>query len=475
MNVLLISPPMQVHVAPSFPSFGVFYVAQAMKTKGHNVQIVDIDGNRYPKKEVSEIIKKSDCDIIAIGGLVSIYPYLAWLVPEIKRLKPNIEIVLGGAIASSLGKRCFDRFDVDYIVIGEGEITIVELLEEIKTTRNFSSVKGIGYRNGNGGVQFTEPRPLRDSLDDLPIFDDSLFPMENYLKQGTIQIHAQRGCPCSCTFCFNCFRVVSSKVRYRPVKDTVDEIEYFKNKYGDRISLFAISGESITMNKQWVIDFCKEILHRKLKIAYRVTSRVNSMDEERLKWLKKSGCIRVIFGLESGSQKILKIMKKAATVKQGLKAVRLTKKYIREIEASIIFGYIGEDRQTLTDTVRFCKEIKVRPTICYATPFPGTELYQMAVEKSRIKDEEKYMMGMATASAFDFDPSLNLTDMSDDEAREQMTLAFREIALYYFLRSPWQSFKMVSSNLKTVGVKNTASKIWSWVSNLKRKPVLVNN
>ena len=181
MKVLLINPPMQVEDSPKFPSFGIAYIAQELKRCGHDVEILDIDSYRYPKSEVTRSIESRDPDIIGIGGLVTVYPYLHWLVPEIKRLKPGIEIILGGPVASSLREKCFEKFAIDYEVVGEGEATIVELLAELGANRALKKVRGIGFRE-NGNIVFTEKRPLALSLDNVPMFDDTLFQMELFLK-----------------------------------------------------------------------------------------------------------------------------------------------------------------------------------------------------------------------------------------------------------------------------------------------------
>lgn len=464
MKVLLINPPAQPYLPPLVVPFGIAYIALELERNGYKAELLDIDTHRLSKSQVSEFIEISKPDIIGIGGLVTVYPYLDWLIPEIRRLKDKIEIILGGGVASALRERCFKRFDIDYEVIGEGEVTIVELLREIQGGRKFSSVKGIGFRD-NGNAVFTENRPLMTSLDNVPIIDDTLFPIEKLLKNsgGALQIHTQRGCPANCTFCFNCFRVVSSKVRYRPVANVLNEIESLKGKYKNKIKLFVLSGECLTMNKEWIINFCKEILKRNLKIQYRVTSRVDTIDEEGLEWLRRSGCVRMSLGLETGSAKILKIINKGSTIEQGKRAVVISKKYIETIEASIMLGYAGENKETLRETVNFCKEIGVKPLLFYPVAFPGTELYKMAIAKGCIKNEEEYMMGLDKSSIFD--KSLNLTDMPDDVAEREIEAAKNEIERYYFYRD--FSFRLIKDifmrtylNLKNKGLKVTLIKIF---------------
>jgi len=440
---------MQINMKPEVPSFGIAYIAQALRKAGHEISILDIDSYRYSKEEVADFLKSAHPDIVGIGGLATVYPYLDWLISRIRELLPGREIILGGAVASSLRERCFQRFDIDFSVIGEGEETVTELVREVASARRFSSVRGIGYRDVSDRTKiiFTESRPLMASLEDVPFFDDSLFPLDILLKntEGTMQIHVQRGCPSRCTFCFNCYRVVSNKVRYRPIANVLDEIDRLKDKYKDKIRLFALSGECLTMNKRWLIDFCKEIIRRRMKIRYRVTSRVDTIDEERVVWLKKSGCVSMSLGLESGSPKILKNIKKGATVEQGRRAALLSKKYISTIEANIILGYIGEDRTTLKETVSFCKEIGIRPALFFATPFPGTELYRTALEMGRIRDEEEYLMNLDTTLTFHL--ALNLTDMPDEEAFDALREAVNEIERFYIKRE-LRSFTTLRRALK---------------------------
>jgi len=442
---------------PKFISFGIAYIAEKLKSCRYEAEIIDIDAHRHSKEVVSELIRKKNFDIAAIGGLVTVYPYLYWLVPEIKRLKPDSKIILGGGISTSLKERCFEKFDIDYEVIGEGEITIIELLKELRGDKNLSSVKGIAFRN-NGKIVFTEPQPLMSSLDDVPMFDDSLFPMEKLLNnsRGVFQIHTQRGCPYACTFCTNNFRGVSRKVRYRPVNDVINEIEFFKKKYD--IKLFALAGELIMVNKTWIIDFCKEVLRRKLKINYRVTSGVGTIDEEKLGWLKKSGCTTISFGTESGSEKILKIMQKGVTVEQGRKAILLTKKYIANIDLSMMLNYLGETRETVRESVKFFKEMGILPNIFFAVPFPGTPLYTTAIEKGYIKDEEEYLMNLDKLSIMNL--PLNLTDMPDEEASRVMLAARNEIKRYFFWKKVFslKIYKALLSNLKHSGFKKTVNK-----------------
>lgn len=454
VKVLLINPPVLPKNPPRFWSLGLAYMTQALRQAGYEVDFLDIDSHRHARDFVSDYIAKSAADIIGIGGMASVYSYLSWLIPEIKRIKPSSTVILGGAVASSLRERCFTRFPIDFSVIGEGEITLPELIKELRAGKgNFNGILGIGFRD-QGKVVFTAPRPLMTSLENLPIIDDTLFSMEELLRNanGIVQIHVQRGCPSNCTFCFNVFRVASKHVRYRPPEHVIREIVLLKEKYGDKIKVFTLSGECVTMNKEWLREFTHALIEQKIKILYRVTSRVDTIDEERLEWLKKSGCITVSFGLESGSDDILKIMKKNTTAEKGVRAIYLTKRYISSIEPGIILGYLGETRETLRETVNFCKRLGVKPLLFYPMPFPGTELYKTAVEKGLIKDEEEYLMKMDQHRLGEF--FLNMTDMPDNAAIREILSARRKIECFY-----WQDFvKNLIQMIRTQGIRVVARK-----------------
>lgn len=457
-KVLLINPVLIENQPPRIISFGIAYIVQQLISFGYDVGILDIDANRYSKEEVLRRIEMSSCDIVGIGSLVTAYKYLSWLIPEIRKLKPNIKIILGGGIATALPARCIERFGVDYVVIGEGEITIIDLLRTLNENRDIHEVDGIAFKD-NGKVEFTKPRQLMPSLEDVPPFNTDLFPIEKLLKNNSndIQIHVQRGCPSFCTFCFNCFRITSNKVRYRPVENVIEEIESVRRRFP--IRYFYLSGECVTMNKGWILTFCRELVERKMKIKYRVTSRLDTIDEERLEWLKRSGCSILSFGLESGSPDILKIMKKHINLEKAKKILKLAERYIPKMEVSIMYGYIGESRETIRETTEYCKKLGILPTCFFATAYPGTELWKMAVEQGYIKDEEEAMMNLSNINEF----SVNLTEIPNNELLRLKRESEYEIMKHYFVKHPGKLFKKFFVAFKHKELKNTYLKAKSYL------------
>jgi len=449
-NVLLINPVLIENLPPRIPSFGIAYIAQQLSSSGYNVEILDIDANRYSYEEVLRRIYNNNCDIVGIGSLITAYRYLSWLIPEIRRLKPGVKIILGGGIATAIPAKCIERFGVDYAVIGEGEITATELLSTLNNGGNIYEVDGIAFRDSDG-LKFTRQRDLMPSLEAVPPVNIDLFPMEKLLKNNNsdFQVHVQRGCPNSCTFCFNCFRVVSNRVRYRPVENVIDEIESANLRLPVRY--FYLSGECVVMNKKWITSFCRELIDRKMNIKYRVTSRLDTLDEERLEWLKRSGCRILSFGLESGSPDILKIMRKNITLEKAKRIIKLAEKYIPKVEISIMYGYIGENEKTIKETTDYCKELGILPTFFFATAYPGTKLWEMAVENGYIKDEEEAMMNLSNISEF----SVNLTGMPDAELLRLKRASEYEIMRHYYMRHPYPLLKRAVAAFKHRGIKDT--------------------
>ena len=213
--------------------------------------------------------------------------------------------------------------ETDYIVEGEGEVTICELLHSLEGKMDIENVKGIWYKK-NGVLKRTPQRPFIQNLDDLPFPARQLLPKE-YMNFGHTTISASRGCPFNCSFCQPTLRkLFGPVVRFRSPKNVVDEMEYLKTTF--KIKHVKFQDDTFTARKQWVTEVCSEILKRKLKIRWDCNARVNTIDKELLTKMKEAGCTKVEFGVESGSQEILNSLNKGTTIKQIEDAFRYVKK-----------------------------------------------------------------------------------------------------------------------------------------------------
>ncbi|MDP3703858.1 MAG: radical SAM protein [Candidatus Omnitrophota bacterium] len=294
-----------------------------------------------------------------------------------KRLNPHVLTVAKGAhfLADDISPFQLAP-ELDVIVRGEAE----EAIAELATASDCSAVTGISYRKG-AEIMHTAKRPLKQDLDSLPFPARHLINNALYIRPDTgkpqTTISASRGCPFECIYCLA--PVVSgSKLRMRSPKNVVDEVEECVTKFGIRNFLFL--ADTFTLHKTWTVGVCQEVVERGLKIQWCANSRANSIDEEKISWMKKSGCWLIAFGLESGSQELLNKMKKSLTLEDSRRAIRLCRRYGIKSSAYFIFGLPWETRETAEATIAFAKELNPNFTEFYtAYPFPGTEFHDIAL------------------------------------------------------------------------------------------------
>jgi len=393
MKVLLISPLLAPQRKPVDINIGLAYIAAVILKAGHEVELLDIEGYRYTNEEVLEKIKNSNCDLIGIGTLITGYKYVKGLVNEIKKIKPNVPLIIGGSIATSIPEIIVSDMQIDYAVIGEGEKTIIEFIDTLKSNGDFSNVKGLAYKK-DGKYFYTGDRELIPNLDDIPIPAWHLFPLkEVYLKNGGGGIFPKpfaafflstRGCPFHCTYCYNPLQ--NQKIRSYSAARFMEEIRYLRYNY--QIKGFYVADDLFIYNRKRVVEICNIMIKEKLNLKWYTTARVNLVDEELLRLMKKAGCLSLCFGVETGSLLILKNIKKQATVDQVEKAIALCKKVGIKPICSYMIGNVGETRETVFESVELMKRLRIRPThFFFATPYPGTELYDYAKENGKIPNE----------------------------------------------------------------------------------------
>jgi radical SAM superfamily enzyme YgiQ (UPF0313 family) len=409
MKVLLINPPIRVHDMPRNFPLGLGYIASILLKEGHKVDVLDINAERLSKEKV--IGRIGDYDIFGIGGLVTTYNYVSWLIPEIKKMYGG-KIIIGGGL-SVINDLMF-KIGADIIVNKEGELTIVDVLNNLD---NLNSVEGIHYRDKNNKIVKNEERELIQNLDEIPFPAWHLFPIENYIRtpilsSGTLRkmnILFGRGCPYNCKFCWHNF---GRTTRLRSVNNVIEEIKTLIKKY--KIEYFAFTDETFTVNKERVLEFCEKV--RELKIKWGCSSRVNLIFEDMVRSMKKSGCNHIEFGIESGSQCMLNNMNKGTTTEQGIRAIKITQKAGIRTHATFIIGTPGETPESIWETVKFCNEAKLkhRVELFFMTAFPETELWNYAIKKGVIKNEEEFIRKLGDVKDF----TMNLTDIDDKKLIE---------------------------------------------------------
>ncbi len=433
MKILLINPPVREWAKPNVFPLGLGYIASVLLADKHEIKVLDINAQRLSKDQVENEIRISQYDVVGIGGIVTTYRYVKWLAEVLKKHHPDKPLVIGGSVGSSIPQIILEKNPVDYVCIGEGEETVVDLVRAIQNNDDIPGVKGIWYKDDNGKIHKNVPRSPIKNLDKilLPAWD--LFPMEIYLKnpigapnrnkwidgfdsdsvQLTMNLYATRGCPYNCIYCYHDF--MGHGYRYRSPKSIIEEMQLLYQKYG--VLYFHFIDDEFVVNKKFVFEFCKLIMEFSKKIEHKITwgctGRVNLMTEELIKAMCDAGCVLIGYGIESGSQKMLDFIDKRVTVEEAKNAIRLTIKHIGWADCSFMIGYPGESKETIQETIDLCKELALTPeVIFFLTPYPGTELYKIALERGKIKDEEKYILELGEQGE---KIRVNFTDLSDEE------------------------------------------------------------
>jgi len=437
VKVLLIQPPHRYEKwerGPSSFPLGLGYIAKVLLNQGHQIEVLDVWAHQYTNEDVTKKIKEFDCDIIGISALSTQYAYTKWLIPELKKHHDSL-VVIGNALATLTPEIVLKHTDADVCVIGEGEITFKNVIENIN---NLKRVKGIYFKQ-DGKIVKTEPQGYIKDLDsiDFPAWD--LFPIDIYLKHCRVHgsnipamnIIAGRGCPYNCKFCSKTF----GGVRFRSVDNIIQEIKVLIEKYN--IGGIDFSDELVIINKERTYELCEKI--KPLIIKWSCQGRSNLVDFDLLKKMKESGCVAVGYGVESGSQTILNNMNKQITVQQSRQAIVDTIKLGMEPIVQLMYGYPGENEKTLEETAQFLMSLPYirRATLSITTPLPSNWLWNYAISQGLIKDEEKYLEQLKGGYMHDAKtPLINFTNFTKGEFYRNLRTMEKRLLMNKIRRHP---------------------------------------
>jgi anaerobic magnesium-protoporphyrin IX monomethyl ester cyclase len=367
-----------------FPPIGLGYIAAYLKQNGISVNLVDC--TFLTQEKALERIRASKPKII---GIQSMFSMKAQSLELAHLLKKDCEVlVAGGPLPTSNPEAFLREFDV--AVNGEGEQTMLDLVNAIENGESLTKVRGISYRDKNTGqIGHTPKRDLIADLDTLPFPSREMFDNEsykNYYKKKfgytTTAIMTSRGCPFACDFCSR--PVFGNTLRTRTATNIADEIEEVSSLGYERVWF---ADDCFTLNPSRLREICQELDNRRLRIGWECLSRVDTLDPELIRKMRQAGCLRVFFGIESGNDSILHIMNKQITTKQAEETVRLCKKEGIQTGAFFILGYPGENEKTISNTIKFASSLPLDYlsfTLPY--PIPGTPLFER-VQKEMFSEE----------------------------------------------------------------------------------------
>lgn len=406
-----------------FP-LGLAYIASVCREAGHDVKIYNQDVYHWPEAHLLDLLNRERFDVIGVGVIGGYYQYrkLLKISAAINESKNRPFYIIGGHGPSPEPEYFLKKTQADAAVIGEGEITIVELLEVLERKKDWSSVSGIAFLENGNCIQTPRRVPIPD-IDNIPFPAWDLFPMDHYalLREANIKnsercmlVLSGRGCAFGCNFCYR----MDDGHRPRSSEGIIEEIRILQKDYA--ISYIDFQDELLMSSVSRTIALCESFIKSRLRFKWFCNGRLNYAKPEVLKVMKEAGCVFINYGIESLDENALRVMKKGLTVKQIMSGIENTLAAGISPGYNIIFGNIGETAESLRLGVEFLLKYDDHAqmrTIRPVTPYPGSPLYYYAIQKGLLKDCEDFYENKHLNSDL---LAVNFTNLSDDEFHKSL-------------------------------------------------------
>ncbi|HVP16670.1 MAG TPA: radical SAM protein [candidate division Zixibacteria bacterium] len=390
----------------AWPPLGVLYLAAVLEQKGVEVSVLDQAAKGLTAKETAKWVKAQNPDILGFSTFATSGRTAAAISAEVKNENPNITVVFGNYYATFNPERVLRKYpSVDIIVRGEGERTVVDLVDCLKNRGRLKDVRGISFRN-EGGLIFTEDNPLIKDLDSLPFPDRSLVGEDyhsvmagaNIAPKKFTSIVSSRGCVYRCRFCC-CTQFAHNKWRPRSVENTMKELCFLAS---EGYKQFIFVDDNFTCNPKNVARLCREMRKEKLDMEWICEGRVDTGSYEMFWETAQAGCKVLYFGIESANQRILDYYNKRITPEQSRTAVRTARRAGADvIVGSFIVGAPDETREEIRNTIEFASRISIDiPQFNILGVYPGTDIWDECEAKGLLKGGEYWETGIAVSEIY---------------------------------------------------------------------------
>jgi len=482
------------------PPYGAMYIASALIEDKHDVRIECGDLEVLDGPALVERIRLFKPDVVGISAIISTsYKYVKDVSFAVKEAFPDIKIIVGGGLGAA-GDVVLRNTGVDVVVLGEGDVTVKEVVERFSRNETLEGVAGILFKD-RGEVIRTPERRVILSMDTLkyPAFhlvdmkrysidvrkyvttfrnfkdpDKRLFEKKRSLSM--IRMPLSRGCIARCTFCYR----LNTGHRHFSLSYIGDYLEYMINTFG--VNVFSFGDECFAPNKAWNMKFIEELKRRKIDIMFQILGmRVDTVDYDILRAYKEAGCFMIEYGIESGSQKMLDMMEKRVKVQQNIDVALWTRKAGIFMSPNLVLGMPGETESTIKENIAFLKKISYGPT-CYQYSFafavPGSPLYEYAKLTGLLKDEDKYLSAISTANILNHISKGSFINFTSEPlaALKQWPDMIKDALLkhyskngFMYLINKYLRLETVLHTFMTRGLKVTVSMILVRLFNKKKK------
>jgi len=435
-------------VGSYLPPLGLATIAAILERDSHKIKIIDNSVMRWHIPQIIQKVAEFNPDCVGFSATTPMLPFTKKVAKGIKERLKEIQLVIGGSGITADKKTIWDSV-IDYGVYGEGDYTFLELITNLDQKRKVDNIRGIIL---NTDVQrINPPRASIENLDELPIPAYHLLPkLKNYridpdrsidFPIGTIV--TSRGCPYNCIFCDH--STFSRKFRAHSAERVVDEMKLLVNKFG--VKEIDFEDDLFIFDKQRVIKICRLLKKEKFKVKWQCTARANLIDEELVKEMASAGCWLVSIGIESGSQRILNLIKKGITIEQIIKSVMLMDKYGIKVRGYFMINNLSETKEEMAASLKLALSLPLHTIfVCITTPFPNTELWNIA------KNYGSFNKDMNNIELFSDNPNFITYGFTKEEIidfNKKFYIKFffrpKQILKYFFwimTLPPRQSFKL---------------------------------
>jgi len=461
MKTLLIAPVKDRYVMglAQYPPVGLGYLATAARKRGHEVQILDCVRQRMDLGGFAEFVKSNEFDVAGFTLWSMALRDVLESLKIIKQFRPQAITILGGPHPSALPEKTMEFFpEADFAFRGEGEIGFPKFLDCLASGKSdFSGIPGLIWRSSEG-IKANEPLFCQD-LDSLGFPSWDLIKPRDYFMPGTLigkdtaVLTCTRGCPFHCTFC-SAWITAGRKIRRRSVKGILEEIEYLSENFG--IKIFDIPDENFTFDKEYVKEFCHAVIDkygRSFEFFLPNGIRLDTLDTEVLLLMRQANFRKeVAVGIESGSERVLKLMKKSLSLDVVREKVALMNKVGFRPIGYFILGFPGETKEDIRKTIRLALELKL--SAAAFTPFapmPGTEATENLIRNKELPADFDFTQVTTDRVAY---APVGMTTKELDRMRKAALLRFnlRPAKLWYYLKN-YNSFRFAMAKFINLFVK----------------------
>lgn len=404
-----------------FPQ-GLAYLASAARNAGHEIEVYQQDIFHWPDSHLTEYLDQHDFDVVEVSVIGGYYQYrklmaLSEAINASKR-RGGLKYTIGGHGPAADPEYFLRKTGADVVGIGEGEITFVELMEAFEGKRSLESVDGIAYIDSEGKYVRTKERALIQNIDEIswPAYD--LFDMTYYTlirmpninaNERAIPMLSGRGCIFRCNFCYR----LDKGFRPRSAKSIIEEIEFLKKEYN--VKYISFSDELLMSSRERTLELCQAFIDAKINVKWDCNGRLNFADTDVLSKMKEAGCVFINYGIESLDNDTLKVMHKGLTRDMIIRGVENTLETGISPGLNIIYGNINEPISAIDDAVEFLLKYDDHAqmrTIRPVTPYPGSELFDYAVEHHLLEGTADFYENKHVNSDL---LSVNFTQHTDEE------------------------------------------------------------